>query len=185
MFPLGRLDGLQMSRVRLYAAVSADGVIADIDGATDWLAGRDPASYGVDEFYAAIGAVIIGRRTYDYQLAFGEWPYTGKRTFVVTSRPLNGAPAGTTAVRNGVAAALAAARTATADDIWIVGGAVVMRTALAQGAVDIIDLFSVPVLLGTGLPMIGALDAPISLTLNGLQTYQDGVVKLSYSPRRG
>lgn len=173
-----------MSRVRFYAAVSADGFIADINGSTDWLSVLDPSRYGFDEFYASVGAVVIGRRTYDFQSAFGDWPYTGKRTFVISSRPLSKAPAKTTAVRSGVIGALAEARSATTADIWIVGGAVVMRTALEAGLVDVIELFSVPILLGTGLPMIGTLEKPVALSLEGLETYPDGVVKLSYIPRR-
>lgn len=173
-----------MARVRFYAAVSADGFIADMEGSTDWLAGFDPAAYGFDEFYTAVGAIVIGRRTYDYQRAFGEWPYAGKRSYVLTSRGLANAPRGTTAVRGGIVEAVNAARAGGGGDIWIVGGAVAMRTALEAGLVDAIELFSVPVLLGAGLPMIGVLEKRIPLTLEGLQTYPDGVVKLSYAPRR-
>lgn len=174
-----------MSRVRIYAAVSADGFIADINGSTDWLSGFDPAAHGFDEFYGLVGAVVVGRRTFDFQRTFGDWPFEDRKAFIVTSRALADPPANATTVRKGgVTAAIEAARGTGKGDVWIVGGAVVMRTALQAGLVDLIEIFSVPILLGGGLPMLGALDQPVKLTLHGLETYPDGVVKLSYVPGR-
>lgn len=174
-----------MSRVRIYAAASADGFIADINGSTDWLSGFDPAAHGYEEFYAGVGAIVVGRRTFDFQRTFGEWAFEDRKAFVVTSRALADAPANVTTVRSGgVTHAIEAARGLGKGDVWIVGGAVVMRTALEAGLVDLIEIFSVPIMLGGGLPLLGALDEPLKLTLQGLETYQDGVVKLAYAPHR-
>jgi dihydrofolate reductase len=173
-----------MAQVRFYAAVSADGFIADLNGSTDWLAGFDPARYGFEEFFAAIGSVVVGRRTYDFQRAFDDWPYGSKPVYVLTSKMLANPPPYVTASRDGLAAALAAARARSPGDIWIVGGAVAMRTALAEGLVDLVELFSVPILLGSGLPMFGALERHVPLTLVGLEAFPDGVVKLAYAPQR-
>jgi dihydrofolate reductase len=85
-------------------------------------------------------------------------------------------------VRTGIEGALKAARNATTKDVWIVGGAATMQAALELGEVDSIELFVVPTLLGSGLPLLSELDQPIGMALEGIETYQDGVVKLGYRP---
>ena len=68
-----------MGRVRFYVATSLDGFIADRDGGVDWMAPYDARLYGYDAFVDEIGALVMGRRTYEIIRAVGEWPYVGKR----------------------------------------------------------------------------------------------------------
>lgn len=171
-----------MALTRIYVAVSADGFIADADGSTEWLAAFNPDAYGYSDFYDQVGAVIIGRRTFEFTQAFGDWPYSDRRAFILTSREIWDLPDNAVFVRNGMAAALEAARKVTSKDIWIIGGAATMRSALALRAVDRIELFVVPTMLGTGLPLLGRLEAPLNMALETLETFQDGVVKLTYRP---
>jgi dihydrofolate reductase len=175
-----------MSRVRIYVATSVDGFIADREGAVDWLEAHDPRQYGFDAFFAEVGAVIMGRRTFEFVRAMGdEWPYAGKRTLVLTSRTLVGVPDGVMPTARGMAGAIEQARAATKKDIWVVGGAVAMQSALDGGHVDLVEVFIVPVLLGRGLPLIADIERRLELSFEGIETFQDGVVKLSYATRRG
>ena len=49
------------------------------EGSVDWLAPYDARLYGYDKFLAEVGALIMGRRTYEMISAIGEdWPYAGK-----------------------------------------------------------------------------------------------------------
>lgn len=174
-----------MSRVRLYVATSLDGFIADREGSVDWLEAYDPRRYGYDAFLDDVGAVIMGRRTYEFVRAMGdEWPYVGKRAFVLSSRTLVGVPEGVLPTSRGMAGAIQSARDRTAKDIWIVGGAVAMQSALDGGHVDQIETFIVPVLLGRGLPLIADLAHRQELSFECIETYRDGVVKLTYATRR-
>lgn len=175
-----------MTRVRLYVATSLDGFIADREGSVDWLEAHDPRNYGYDQFFAEVGAVIMGRRTYEFARAMGEdWPYAGCRCFVLSSRTLVGVPDGVLPTTRGMAGAIEAARKATRKDIWVVGGALAMQSALDGGFVDQIDAFIVPVLIGRGLPLIAELAQRQNLSFEGIETFQDGVVKLTYTTRRG
>lgn len=175
-----------MSRVRLYVATSLDGFIADREGSVDWLEAHDPRLYGYDQFFSEIGAIIMGRRTYEFARAMGEeWPYAGCRSFVLSSRTLVGVPDGVLPTSRGMAGALESARKATTKDIWIVGGALAMQSALDGGYIDLIDVFIVPVLLGRGLPLIADLARRQELSFEGIETFRDGVVKLTYTTRRG
>jgi hypothetical protein len=83
-----------MTTFRLYIAVSADGYIATPDGGVDWLEPFQQHDFGYREFMATIGTVILGRKTYEQALGFGEWPYPGKSAIVWTSRPLIPPPEG-------------------------------------------------------------------------------------------
>ena len=84
-----------MARVRFYVATSLDGFIADREGSVDWLAPYDARLYGYDKFVGEVGALIMGRRTYEMIIAIGEeWPYTGKPVCVLSSRSLGDVPHG-------------------------------------------------------------------------------------------
>lgn len=173
-----------MAKVRLYVATSIDGFIADSDGGVDWLEPYHGSKYGYKDFAAEIGAIVIGRRTYEQITTFGEaWPYADKRTIIVTSKQLKVLPQGAVAV-DGVAQAIAHAQKIGPGDTWILGGAVTMRTAFDANLVDVVEIFVVPVMLGGGLSLLGALHRIRTLELEGIETYADGVVKLRYSTRR-
>lgn len=76
-----------MSKIILYIATSLDGYIAKEDGNVDWLSSFDE-DYGYKEFISTVDTIIIGRKTYQQVLTFGEWPYQGLKTFVFTHQEL-------------------------------------------------------------------------------------------------
>ncbi len=137
-----------------FIAVSLDGRIARPDGAVDWLGGEGPpAEFGYDAFYAGVGAILMGRGTYDAVRAMGDWPYPGKPTVVVTRRAIHGAPAGVTA-RGGDLAAIAAELEAQGHArIWIEGGGDLVRQMLAIGRLDVLEMAVLPRVLGDGIPL--------------------------------
>jgi dihydrofolate reductase len=170
-----------MARVRFYVATSLDGFIADEDGSVDWLAPYDARLYGYERFLDEVGALIMGRRTFELINAVDEdWPYRGKPVFVLSSQTLGGAPVGVSVSTRGMWDALQQARQATRKDIWIVGGAVAMQSALDDGLIDLMEIFLVPVLLGNGLTLLNDLRVPQSLVFDGIESFPDGVVKLRY-----
>jgi dihydrofolate reductase len=170
-----------MARVRFYVATSLDGFIADREGSVDWLAPYDARLYGYDRFVGEVGALIMGRRTYEMIRAIGEeWPYAGKPVFVLSSRSLGDVPHGVVTTTRGIRAALQQARETTRHDIWIVGGAVTMQSALEDGLIDMIEIFLVPVLLGAGLNLLNDLARRPTLIFDGIEAFPDGVVKLRY-----
>ncbi|MGI9402954.1 MAG: dihydrofolate reductase family protein [Hyphomicrobium sp.] len=169
-----------MGSVRFYVATSLDGFIADREGGVDWMAPYDARLYGYDVFVAEIGALVMGRRTYELVHAVGEWPYEDKRVYVISSHKLEDPPHGVVLASNGIAGALKSARKETTADIWIVGGAVTMQSALEENLVDVMEIFLVPVLLGTGLTLLNELKRNQTLTFDGIEAFPDGVVKLRY-----
>lgn len=169
-----------MSQVRLFTATSLDGFVADSDGDSAWLEPYRQSMFSESGFLESIGAVILGRRTYQMIQTFGDWPYDDVFAFVLASEELPNLPRNCYFVTSGIAAAVQAARERTSKDIWIVGGAVTMESALDAGLVDIVEICVVPKLIGSGLSLLNRLERPQALEFEGIQAFSDGLVKMRY-----
>jgi dihydrofolate reductase len=127
----------------------------------------------------ATGAVVMGRRMFsggdgpwaDDQNALGWWgddPPFHVPVFVVTqhARETVTMQGGTSFafVTDGIEAAIAAAREVADDrDVLVAGGASVVQQAIRTGLLDELQLHVVPLLLGGGVRLFGALDPIIEL----------------------
>ena len=172
-----------MARIRLYFATSLDGFIADAAGGVDWLHPYNTPEAKYAEFLAEIRTVVLGRATYEQARGFGPWEYPGKRGIVWTSRALEDPPEDVERY-DGVAPELARRLRALDDgDVWIVGGAKAQAALLAAGAVDLIDVFVVPLVLGAGIPMFAdASSSALQLVESG--ALRNGLVHLRYTTER-
>lgn len=169
---------------RVYIAVSLDGYVATADGGVAWLDAYQSEDFGYDEFAATISTIVMGRATYDQVLGFGDWPYAGKQCIVVTSQPLPDPPPDTEAY-GGSVESLTAALGGTQDDaVWVMGGATLIQAFLKQNAIDVMELFVMPILLGGGVRLFEHLDQQQPLSLASAHPYPSGVVKLTYALRR-
>jgi dihydrofolate reductase len=59
----------------LYIATSLDGYIIRTSGEVDWL--FTDQDYGYTEFFAGVGRVLMGRKTYEQLPSFGDYLYKG------------------------------------------------------------------------------------------------------------
>jgi len=169
-------------RIRGYMAASVDGYIADREGGISWLDRFNDVDAGYDAFMAGIGTVVMGRRTYDQVRTFGPYPYAAQRSVIVTHRPIEAAPAGAEAWHDGVPSLIAQLRRTEADrDAWIVGGAALQAEFIAAGALDSLELFVIPVLLGDGVRMFPPSPLSRSLRLDEARALGRGMVRLAYS----
>ena len=75
---------------------------------------------------------------------------------------------------------MAALRTSGGKDAWVMGGAMAINAFLEASAIDRIDLFVVPVLIGQGIPLFTAGRPETPLKLVSTQTYEKGLARLSY-----
>ncbi len=119
----------------------------------------------LDEAAARIGAVIGGRNTYEAAEAWGGHNPFGAPFFIVTHR-LEEAPAadaGFTFVK-GLDEAIAQARQAAdGKDIYIMGGANVIRQALRGGYLDELAITIAPVVLGGGKRLFEGFEKSLNL----------------------
>jgi len=164
-----------MGRVIIDVSMSVDGFVAgpnDSEGQPlgengerlhAWMFRRDGQHGGgpepadaqiVNGLFACVGAVLIGRRTFDLGLRnWGDVPFPAP-CFVLTHRTRGDLAMGNgtfTFVTDGPVAALRRAEAAAGDrDVAVTGGAV-GRQCLAAGLVDELHIHLVPVLLGRGV----------------------------------
>jgi dihydrofolate reductase len=168
-----------MPEVKLFIATSLDGFIADRDGGVDWLFAD--GDYGYTAFFDSIETLLMGRRTYEQVLSFGEWPYGEKPTYVFT----RGAPGGdhphVRFVSGDAGALVEELRERTSGDIWLVGGAALVSTFRELHLIDEFILSVHPVLLGEGIPLFERQLPRESLRLREETSYESGLVQLSYA----
>jgi dihydrofolate reductase len=122
----------------------------------------------VQEMLDGVGAVVMGRKSFDKNEGDGGWgeggPLGDTPCFVVThNRPTASYPSAYTFVTDGVASAIGQAKAAAGDKVVGLHGATIMQQALPLGLVDEIRVHVIPVLLGGGTPLFGTLDSSITL----------------------
>jgi dihydrofolate reductase len=112
----------------------------------------------------SVGAVVMGRRSFDHTEGDAGWGDAGTPCFVVTHhQPNTQHPAVFTFVTDGVASAIEQAKKAAGDKVVGLHGATVMQQALPLGLVDEIRVHVIPVLLGGGTALFGMLDSAVEL----------------------
>lgn len=173
----------------VYIAVSLDGFIARPDGALDWLPGATPESppwppgeetesYGYDAFMSRIDTLVMGRGSFDAVRGSSPWPYAGKRV-IVLSRTLGPADMSEGAeVWNGTPEALAQ-HLAGSTGVYVDGGQTI-QSFLRLGLIDELILTRIPVLIGAGRPLFGALDADVWLRHIETRSFAGGFVQSVY-----
>ena len=172
---------MQRPRCSVFVATSLDGYLERPDGTFDFLSvvEREGEDYGFAEFFATIDALVIGRNTYETALAFPEWPYAGKRCFVLTHRETPSVH-GEQFFAGEPEALLEQLALAGAQRLYVDGGAVI-RAFLAASLLDDLTLSVVPMLLGRGISLFGEEVPEQRLTLESCRAYESGLVQLRYA----
>ena len=151
---------MSRSRVRVYLGCSLDGCIAGPDHDLSFLNEGAPAPEGVSggglsfgDFLSQIGALLMGRRTYQVPLDYDAWFYGDRPVLVATHHPIPPAPKGgnARAVQGPIDKLVAEAKAAAGDkDVYLDGGDLV-RQGLDAGLVDELCLTFLPLVLGRGI----------------------------------
>jgi dihydrofolate reductase len=126
----------------------------------------------------------MGRKTFETVLGFGTWPYGERRVVVLSSQP---ADLATAAARGGrveqmsgtpgeVVSRLAAEG---AQHVYVDGG-MTIQSFLRGGLIDRLVISRVPVLIGCGIPLFGALPRDVRLRHVATKAFQGGLVQSEY-----
>ncbi len=171
-----------MRRIQLFIAASLDNYIARPDGAIDWL--FTDQDYGYSEFIVQVDTVIMGRKTYDQVLTFGDYPYADKRA-IVFSRELQGQKTDQVEFVGDEGFDLIRQLRATAShNLWLIGGGDLVLQFLHQGLVDQLILSIHPILLGNGIPLFLNDPAypipPTPLSLSHVKCFETGLLQVTY-----
>jgi dihydrofolate reductase len=150
-----------MSRTTFYTATTLDGFIADANDSLDWLFTQDQDEGGAlnyEEFIATIGAIVMGRTTYEWILEHNsktgeKWAYE-QPTWVFTHADLEPIVDNLTFVAGTPQEHHAAIKSAARDKgIWVVGGGDLAAQWAQAGLLDELIVYVAPVTLGSGRPL--------------------------------
>jgi dihydrofolate reductase len=168
--------------VSVFVGTSLDGFIARPNDDLDWLPADGGEPHGYEEFFASVDALVIGRKTFEKVLTFGAWPYGDKRIVVLSSAPVDLSAAGGGVVEQmaGTPAEIVSRLAASgAHNLYIDGGITIQRF-LSAGLIERLIITRVPVLIGEGIPLFGALPHDIRLRHVATRTFSGGLVQSEY-----
>ncbi|MGA9673008.1 MAG: dihydrofolate reductase family protein [Terracidiphilus sp.] len=168
-----------MRRLRYGAATSLDGFIAGPNGEYDWIVPDSAMDWAA--LWAQFDACLMGRKTYEVAKSRRASLAGSDQKWIVVSRTLKPEDnPGITILSSDVAEAVAALKAEPGKDIWLFGGGVLFRSMLDAGLVDAIDLSVMPVLLGSGVPLLPE-GRRQRLHLETSEVLPSGILRLKYS----
>ncbi|MBF0240835.1 MAG: dihydrofolate reductase [SAR324 cluster bacterium] len=176
-------------KASVYIATSLDGFIARNNGSLDWLPGSDgnhennSEDYGFQKFMDSVDVLVMGRKTYEMVLSFGQWPYGTKRVVVLskTLAQISETLPQTVELKSASPAELfQELRTSGAKHIYVDGGSTI-QGFLRAGLIHEITITRVPVLIGSGIPLFGAIEKDLPLKHIETRSFDSGFVQSRYA----
>ena len=166
----------------VFIGTSLDGFIARLNDDLDFLPPGGGEPHGYNEFIASVDAIVIGRKTFEKVLTMGPWPYGDKRVVVLSSRPLDLSKAvgGIVEQMAGTPAEIVSQLAASGAHHLYIDGGVTIQRFLRAGLIQRLIITRVPVLIGEGVPLFGALPHDIRLRHVATRHYPSGLVQSEY-----
>lgn len=167
----------------LYIAMTLDGYIATEDNDLSFLEAYNdgPDDYGYHDFIEKVGTIIMGRKTYDIIQGFDiEWPHKKEKCYVL-SNSKSGKDENVEFYNGSLPDLISSIKQENSGDIFIDGGAEVVKQFALNGLIDLYIISMLPVLLGSGIRLFK--DGRPSQDLEHIKTesYKNGLVQLWYS----
>ena len=168
--------------ISVFIGTSLDGYIARTNDDLDWLPAGGGEPHGYDEFMASIDALVIGRKTFEKVLTFGDWPYGDKRVVVLSSRPvdLSVVRGGRIEQMSGAPAEIVSQLSASGAHHLYIDGGITIQRFLRAGLIDHLIITRVPVLIGEGIPLFGSLPHDVRLSHVSTRHFPSGLVQSEY-----
>ena len=172
-------------KVTYYVASSLDGYIAKEDGDVSWLEELDISleEAGYDKFYSTVDALVMGRKTYEMIINFGQWPYGDKPIWVCTSNEIKAMEGCNLQVGNTPKPAYQSASEMNIKHLWLVGGGSLASSFLQNNLLTNVSLSLMPIILGSGIKLFGTLPNPVKLTKHKPEPHGSGMLQLEYTIR--
>ncbi|HTU87013.1 MAG TPA: dihydrofolate reductase family protein [Solirubrobacteraceae bacterium] len=178
-----------MGNIAVHEFITLDGVIEDPRWTMDYP--FDPKmGTAIGSIMGSSHGLLLGRRT--YEMFAPAWsgrtaeqdpgaPFMNESPKYVVSSTLRSADWNNSEVVGGYSAQAIQALKDSVGNLYVSGSATLVRALLADGLVDELHLFVFPITLGAGLRLFPDGSSPVKSALSGVEAYESGVVRLSYS----
>jgi dihydrofolate reductase len=181
-----------MRNIILDLAVTLDGFIEGANGEIDWCIMDEDMDF--PGFLSGIDTIFYGRVSYD---AWGNFQpeanvpsaeqelwkgVHSKKKFVFSREQRKDERA--TFISGNIAEAVAAIKAQEGKDIWLYGGASLIRTFIQEGLIDVYRISIHPVALGSGKPLFENLKERVQLKLMKTNNFKSGVVQVIYEAEK-
>lgn len=168
-----------MRRIRYAVAASLDGYIAGPRGEVEWVI-LDP-EIDFAKMFKEFDTVLLGRNTFEAMAKAGKRSMPGVQTFVFSRTLRQRDYPDVTILADRSEEMLATIRREPGKDIWLMGGGTLFRSLLEAGLVDTVEVSVVPLLLGSGVPLLPPRAGEAKLELVSHTVYDTGIVSLQYA----
>jgi len=181
-----------MRKVILDLAMSLDGFIEGSNGEIDWCIMDDDMDF--EGFLSGIDTIFYGRKSYDTwgnfkpganavseELKLWENVHS-KKKYVFSSQPRFDDKA--TYISSNIHEGVRKIKNEEGKDIWLYGGASLIKTFIQSNLVDICRISVHPIALGSGKPLFENLKERLKLELIKTNIFKSGVVQLIYEPTK-
>jgi len=174
-----------MTTGHMFMAMSLDGFVAREDFGLDWLMKQkvDGEDHGNAVFMDFVDGIVMGSGSFRTVLAFETWPY--EKPVVVLSRTMKPTDI-PEQLRDKVSVSALAPQQLMAslsEQGWkraYIDGGKIIQSFMREGLIDDMTVTVVPILIGTGKRMFGALNADIDLRLLESKSFPSGLVTSRY-----
>ena len=174
-------------KASVYVGASLDGFIARRDGSIDWLNEAqslvpEEEDCGFAEFMDSVDTLIMGRKTFEQVLSFGQWPYGDTPVIVLSHNPIeipSNLPGTVSSSSESPRTLLERLSKQGVQHVYVDGGGTI-QGFLEESLIDEITITRIPVAIGDGIPLFGTMENDLKLTHVSTQAYDFGFVQTTY-----
>lgn len=181
-----------MKKIILDLAITVDGFIEGANGEIDWCILDDDMAF--DKFLDGIDTIFYGRVSYD---AWGNyqpepnagqaekqlWEAVHSKNKVVFSHQTRSDDNAEFVSSDFLLNKIAEIKAQGGKDIWLYGGAGLIKTFMDYDLIDVYRLSVHPVVLGSGKALFENLKKRTELKLTSVNNFKSGVVQLIYDAK--
>jgi len=180
-----------MRKVTLGLANSLDNFIARKDGGFDWLHWSKEVAQISAKFMKTVDTLLIGRKTYDGMLRYGQTSYPGAQNYVFTrskktvaalkkNLATKKADQNVEVISEDVARFVGKLKRKKGKGIVVFGGGELAKSLFEAGLIDEVVLNIHPILLGSGIPLFHEMRQQIDLELLNCKVLEGGYLAVTY-----
>jgi dihydrofolate reductase len=159
-------------------AASVDGFIEGPNGEYDWIIIDEKIDFSQE--MKRFDAFFFGRKSYEVSLKMYDKPTPGVTNYVV-SNTLPKAERGFVLMSGDIGTQINSLKQQQGKDMAVFGGAGLLTSLLNLKLVDELSISFIPVLLGSGKPMVSVLNEKVWLSFINSKRYGNGTLSVTYA----